>query len=148
MWKNLKYLCICHCLHLKFIKLRNSKLGSTQQWMAPTCCQDHILTENIWFVWSETSYSGDERRCYRCGTTKQTNEHWRSSYSANGSWRLSFAKFTVSPTVYYYHHCNALSKTLLASGRGVLEVSGMKVTRRAARREITPKIASGTWFKI
>ena len=32
------------------------------------CCQDHILTENIWFVWSETSYSGDERRCYRCGT--------------------------------------------------------------------------------
>ena len=36
------------------------------------CCQDHILTENIWFVWSETSYSGDERRCYRCGTTKQT----------------------------------------------------------------------------
>ena len=37
-----------------------------------TCCQDHILTENIWFVWSETSYSGDERRCYRCGTTKRT----------------------------------------------------------------------------
>ena len=24
-----------------------------------TCCQDHILTENIWFVCSETSYSGD-----------------------------------------------------------------------------------------
>ena len=37
-----------------------------------TCCQDHILTENIWFVWSETSYSGDERRCYRCGTNEQT----------------------------------------------------------------------------
>ena len=37
-----------------------------------TCCQDHILTENKWFVWSETSYSGDERRCYRCGTTEQT----------------------------------------------------------------------------
>ena len=34
-----------------------------------TCCQDHILTENIWFVCSETSYSGDERRCHRCGTT-------------------------------------------------------------------------------
>ena len=42
--------------------------------MTLTCCQDHILTENIWFVWSETSYSGDERRCYRCGTNddKQT----------------------------------------------------------------------------
>ena len=39
-------------------KLDNSKLGSTQQL---TCCQDHILTENIWFVWSETSYSGDRR---------------------------------------------------------------------------------------
>ena len=40
--------------------------------MTLTCCQDHILTENIWFVWSETSYSGDERRCYRCGTNDQT----------------------------------------------------------------------------
>ena len=55
-----------------FWKLDNSKLGSTQQWMTVACCQDHILTENIWFVWSETSYSGDERRCYRCGTTKRT----------------------------------------------------------------------------
>ena len=34
-----------------------------------TCCQDHMLTENIWFVWSETSYSGDEWRCHGCGTT-------------------------------------------------------------------------------
>ena len=39
--------------------------------MTLTCCQDHILTENIWFVWSETSYSGDERRCHGCGTNKQ-----------------------------------------------------------------------------
>ena len=44
---------------------------NTEQ-MTLTCCQDHMLTENIWFVWSETSYSGDERRCYRCGTTEQT----------------------------------------------------------------------------
>ena len=36
-----------------------------------TCCQDHILTENIWFVWSKTSNCGNE--CYRCGTNnKQT----------------------------------------------------------------------------
>ena len=34
-----------------------------------TCCQDHILTENIWFVWSETSYSGDKMRCYNAGRT-------------------------------------------------------------------------------
>ena len=43
--------------------------------MTLKCCQDHILTENIWFVCSETSYSGDERRCYQCGTNnKRTNE--------------------------------------------------------------------------
>ena len=36
--------------------------------MMMTRCQDHILTENIWFVWSETSYSGDKWRCHRCGT--------------------------------------------------------------------------------
>ena len=35
------------------------------------CCQDHMLEENIWVVWSETSCSGDERRCDRCGTNKQ-----------------------------------------------------------------------------
>ena len=37
-----------------------------------TCCQDHILTENIWFVRLETSYSGDERRCHGCGTNNRT----------------------------------------------------------------------------
>ena len=36
-----------------------------------TCCQDHILTENIWFVWSETSYSGDKMRCYNAGRTNE-----------------------------------------------------------------------------
>ena len=39
--------------------------------MTLTCCQDHILTENIWFVWSKTSYIGDERRCYRCRTNNK-----------------------------------------------------------------------------
>ena len=43
-------------------------------WMLPTHCQDHILTENIWFVWSRTSYGGDKWRCYRCGTYRQTNK--------------------------------------------------------------------------
>ena len=41
--------------------------------MTLTCCQDHILTENIWLVWSETSYCGDERRCHGCGTANQPN---------------------------------------------------------------------------
>merc|ERR1712074_531817 len=40
-----------------------------------THCQDHILTENIWFAWSKTSYSGDKRRCYQAGRRRrQTNE--------------------------------------------------------------------------
>ena len=39
------------------------------------CCQDHILTENIWFVCSQTSYSGDKRRCHYAGRTpKRTTE--------------------------------------------------------------------------
>ena len=33
----------------------------------------------------------------------------------------------------------------MVSGSGVLEVSGMKVTRRAARRAITPNTTRGTW---
>ena len=63
-------------------KLDNSKLGSTQQWMTLTCCQDHILTENIWFVWSETSYSGDERRC-----NERTNTEDRATQPMEaGAW--------------------------------------------------------------
>ena len=42
--------------------------------MLLTHCQDHILTENIWFVWSRTSYRGDKGRCHRCGTDGRTNE--------------------------------------------------------------------------
>ena len=34
-------------------------------------CQDHILTENMWFVWSKTSYSGDKRRCHQAGRTNE-----------------------------------------------------------------------------
>ena len=34
-----------------------------------THCQDHILTENIWFVWSTISYSWDKWRCHVAGQT-------------------------------------------------------------------------------
>ena len=27
----------------------------------------HKLSENVWFVWSKTSYSGDKWRCHRSG---------------------------------------------------------------------------------
>ena len=36
--------------------------------------QDHILAENIWFLWSKTLYTGDKWRCYYAGrrSNKQT----------------------------------------------------------------------------
>ena len=36
-----------------------------------THCQDHVLSENIWFVWSKTSYSGYKRPCYQAGRTDE-----------------------------------------------------------------------------
>ena len=42
---------------------------TTEDMLTLTHCQDHILTENIWFVWSKTSYSGDKRRCHYAGRT-------------------------------------------------------------------------------
>ena len=30
-----------------------------------------MLTENIWVVWSKTSYSGDKWRCHRQTTTRE-----------------------------------------------------------------------------
>ena len=47
--------------------------------MTLTCCQDHILTENIWFVWSETSYSADKMRCYNAGRTNENDEKRQTS---------------------------------------------------------------------
>ena len=41
-------------------------------------------TENIWFVCSETSYGGDERRCYQCGTNDRTLKQFGGTLKANG----------------------------------------------------------------
>ena len=38
----------------------------------------HKLSENVWFVWSKTSYSGDKWRCHRCGTDGRTDEQTTS----------------------------------------------------------------------
>ena len=52
-----------------------------------TCCQDQILTENIWFVCLETSNSGDERRCHGCGTTNnRTTEDRATQPMEAGGW--------------------------------------------------------------
>ena len=84
----------------------NSKLGSTQQWMALTCCQDHILTVNIWFVWSKTSYSGDKRRCYNAGrttTNKQTTEDRATQPMKAGGWVSQFEKLCFYDQQFVVH---------------------------------------------
>ena len=63
--------------------------------MLLTHCQDRILTENIWFVWSRTSYSGDKWRCYRCGTDDERRTREDRATQPLDAGRLSFAKNTV-----------------------------------------------------
>ena len=41
------------------VQLCETQIESYEDMMTLTCCQDHIITENIWFVWSKTSDSGD-----------------------------------------------------------------------------------------
>jgi len=52
----------------------------------------HHLSENIWFVWSKTSYSGGKRRCYQAGQT--TNERQTtmedSATQPLGCWKAEF----------------------------------------------------------
>ena len=64
--------------------------------MTITHCQDHILTENIWYVWSTTSYSGDKRRCYQMGQMDKKRED-RSTQPLD-CWKAEF--------------CNVVSKIL------------------------------------
>ena len=35
---------------------------------------DQVLSENIWFVWSKPSNSGDKWRCHQGGTGQPTNQ--------------------------------------------------------------------------
>ena len=80
---------------LNYAKLR---LKVYEDMMTLTCCQDHILTEYIWFVWSKTSYIGDERRCYRCGTNddRQTNQQTMKKELLS-QWKLE-AEFRNKPS--------------------------------------------------
>ena len=65
--------------------------SSYEDMMMMTRCQDHILTENIWFVWSRTSYSGDKWRCHRCGTTKRQGKIGLLSQWTVGGWVSQFS---------------------------------------------------------
>ena len=65
--------------------------------MTLTRCQDHILTENIWFVWSKASYSGDKRRCHYAGRTTTTNKQLKIELLSQ--WKLE-AEFRNSDSEY------------------------------------------------
>ena len=63
----------------------------------------HHLSENIWFVWSKTSYSGDKRRCYQAGqTNKQMTMEDRATQPL-GCWKAEFRNifchFLAKPSV-------------------------------------------------
>ena len=72
-----------------------------------TCSQDHILTENIWFVWSGTSYSGDERRCHGCGTTNnnwikiELLSQWKLEAEFRNNFHLTRLIQLIHPTHFY-----------------------------------------------
>ena len=73
-WGSRKYLV---CMVENFIKWRNGGY--------------HKLSENVWFVWSKTSYSGDKWRCYRCGTDDDDEQGKIELLSLWAVGRLSFA---------------------------------------------------------
>ena len=56
---------------------------------------DDKLSENIWFVWSRTSYGGDKWRCRHADgrTNERTSEY--SATQSMDSVRLSFAMIEI-----------------------------------------------------
>ena len=48
------------------------------------------LSENIQFVWSERSYSGDKRGCHACG--QRTTDEQRNVKIELEFWEAEFAK--------------------------------------------------------
>ena len=61
--------------------------SSYEDMMMMTRCRDHILTENIWFVWSTISYSGYVTDAGR--TTEQGKIELLSQWTV-GSWVSQF----------------------------------------------------------
>ena len=97
-------MCKCHIWYpwnLCFLKIQH-KLGllccmiiwwsSYEDMMTMTWCQDLIITENVWFAWSNSSYSGDKWRCHRCGTNdERTRED--SATQPMDSWKAESRNF-------------------------------------------------------
>ena len=88
-WKHFIFVFVCVwmslSLYLSFCKSSSRSLSSPDK-----------LSENIWFVWSKTSYDGDKWR--RHHGDKQPNGKWK--YSANRHLKLSFAIKTFNKHVF------------------------------------------------
>ena len=69
----------------------------------------HHLSENIWFVWSKTSYSGDRRRCHQAGrTNKRTNEQTNKQ-----QWKIELLSlWAVGRLSFAILCCSSLGKRL------------------------------------
>ena len=68
----------------------------------------HHLSENIWFVWSKTSYSGDKRRCHQAGrpNDRTTTTMEDRATQPLGCWKAEFRNkkkqfFFASPYLPY-----------------------------------------------
>ena len=80
------YLCICICVFV-YLCMRHLVISVL-------ISLDQELSENVWFVWSKTSYSGDKWRCHRCGTDGRTDGRRTREDNATqplDDGRLSFA---------------------------------------------------------
>ena len=83
---SLRLINICVCVSLSLYL--SFCMSSSQSLSSP----DDELSENIWFVWSRTSYSEDKWRCHHADgrTNKRTTSEYRATQSMD-SVRLSFA---------------------------------------------------------
>ena len=125
-------------------------------WMLLTHCQDHTLTENIWFVWSRTSYSGDKWRCHRCGTDgRTTNKQGKigllSQWMLDGlSFAISYFNFVLSklspypklilswPVLFNVHSGSILWASALRLCQIVLIILFWEIKLYDVRKEIRP----------
>ena len=80
-WKHFVFVFVCVCVSLSFCKYSSRSLSSP----------DDKLSENIWFVWSKTSYGGDKWRCHHGdGRTDGQPSEYSVTQSVDNV-RLSFA---------------------------------------------------------
>ena len=93
-------------------------------WMLLTHCQDHILTEKIWFVWSKTSYSGDKWRCHLCRTDDERTREDRAIciavvanihyfFVSTRTWFLKSFLFCLCMLLLWFCYCSGCQHRLL-----------------------------------